>query len=207
MSALQLYTDDLQTARAIIQRDGPATRDFMYVKCYPLFKSIFDNYHTDCETVFESITEIYTHILMPSPATGRCQLQNYRGESRLSTWLKTVSLFYCYHRYKEKEALPVVSPVAYGDDDEDEEAGDRFLDLSCSTPPDTRSIDRSDVEVIIGLMPNERYRTLIRLRYLECRSNEETAEALGMTMANYYNKHKLAKAQYERVREQENARL
>lgn len=205
MSALHLYTADLQTARAIIQRDGLATRDFMYVKCYPLFKSIFDNYHTDCETVFEFIDEIYTLILMPSPATGRCQLQNYRGESRLSTWLKTVSLFYCYHRYKEKEALPVVRLVACGEDEE-EETGDRFLDKSSSTPPDTRSIDHSDVEVIIGLMPNERYRTLIRLRYLECRSNEETAEALGMTMANYYNKHKLAKAQYERVREQENAR-
>ena len=37
------------------------------------------------------------------------------------------------------------------------------------------------------------------MRYLEQKTNEETAEALGMTMDNYYNKHKLAKEQYERV--------
>ena len=48
-------------------------------------------------------------------------------------------------------------------------------------------------------MPNKRYRNIIRLRYLEQKTNEETAEALGMTMDNYYNKHKLAKAQYEKV--------
>ncbi|MDM8146805.1 sigma factor-like helix-turn-helix DNA-binding protein [Bacteroides eggerthii] len=48
-------------------------------------------------------------------------------------------------------------------------------------------------------MPNIRYRNLIRMRYLEQKSNEETAEALGMSMDNYYNKHKLAKEQYIRI--------
>ena len=38
-----------------------------------------------------------------------------------------------------------------------------------------------------------------RIRYLEEKSNEETAEILGMSMENYYNKHKLAKAEYIRV--------
>ena len=52
---------------------------------------------------------------------------------------------------------------------------------------------------ILSLMPNVRYRELIRLRYLEGCSNEETAQHLGMTMDNYYNKHKLAKEQYIRV--------
>ena len=36
-------------------------------------------------------------------------------------------------------------------------------------------------------------------------SNEETAEALGMTMANYYNKHKLAKEQYAKACRKEEA--
>ena len=48
-------------------------------------------------------------------------------------------------------------------------------------------------------MPNKRYAELIRLKYLELKTNEETAIALGMTMDNYYNKHKLAKEQYERI--------
>lgn len=45
-------------------------------------------------------------------------------------------------------------------------------------------------------MPNQRYRKLIEYRYIQDRSNEETAALLSMSMANYYNKHKLAKAQF-----------
>lgn len=56
-----------------------------------------------------------------------------------------------------------------------------------------------DAEKILSLMSNARYRNLIRIRYLEQKSNEETAEILGMSMENYYNKHKLAKEQYIRV--------
>ena len=61
------------------------------------------------------------------------------------------------------------------------------------------NFNREDVLAILKLMPNKRYSELIRLRYLEEYTNEETAEALGMTMENYYNKHKLAKAQYIRI--------
>ena len=61
------------------------------------------------------------------------------------------------------------------------------------------NINRQDAQIIIKQMPNKRYGELIRLRYLELMTNEETAKALGMSMENYYNKHKLAKAQYERI--------
>lgn len=53
-----------------------------------------------------------------------------------------------------------------------------------------------DAYKILDMMPNRRYRKLIELRYIKELSNEETADSLGMTMPNYYNKHKLAKAQF-----------
>ena len=49
------------------------------------------------------------------------------------------------------------------------------------------------------MMPNSRYRELIRYRYVEEKTNEETAELLGMSMDNYYNKHRLAKEQLKRI--------
>ena len=58
---------------------------------------------------------------------------------------------------------------------------------------------REDVEVILGLMPNRRYSQLIRLRHVELRTDKETAEALGMSMDNYYNKHRLAKEMFEKT--------
>ena len=49
------------------------------------------------------------------------------------------------------------------------------------------------------MMPNYRYRAIIRLLYLEQKTHKETAEALGMSMANYYNKRILAERQYKLV--------
>ena len=56
-----------------------------------------------------------------------------------------------------------------------------------------------DIEVILRLMPNKRYSQLIRLRYLDGHTNEETATLLGMNMNTFYNKHKLAKEQYIKI--------
>lgn len=195
MQATRIFDEDLGIARSILQRDERVTRQYIYVRCYPLFKSIYDNYHTDCADVYEFISEIYVMILTPSRETGRCQLENYRGESSLATWLKTACLFHCYHSYRRRNRIPMAEIVTT-DADENDDRGDRFLDNAYSTTMDLSSLERSDMEAIVGMMSNERYRCLIRLRYLEHRSNEETAEALGMSMANYYNKHRLAKEQF-----------
>lgn len=196
MPTINIYTDDIHIARSIIERNERATIDYLYKRCYPLFKTIYDNYHTDCTSVYEFINEIYILILTPNKETGSCQLENFRGESRLSTWLKTACLFYCYHKYKRKQRIQTVDIRVADDDGDNDDLADRFIDNNNSTTLNTDSIDRSDIETVISMMPNERYRNIIRLRYLERKTNEETAEALGMTMANYYNKHKLAKEQY-----------
>ena len=58
------------------------------------------------------------------------------------------------------------------------------------------SLQRDDIETILQLMPNKRYSMLIRLKYLEEYSNEETPNILGMNMNTFYNKHKCAKEQF-----------
>ena len=94
--------------------------------------------------------------------------------------------------------MPIYEPLQHSIDNggNDEDVGDRFDGIYGSVEIDFSHLEYQDVLVMIEQMPNERYRKIIRLRYLEHLSNEETAEALGMTMANYYNKHKLAKAQF-----------
>lgn len=200
MATLKIYTEDLQIAKALISFDEKVTRQFYYKDCYPLFKSIFDNYYTDCNSCKEFMDEIYLLVLAPSKTTGKCQMENYRGESTLTSWLKTVSLTYCYNKFKLKP--PISEPLPRDPekkDGDDEPISDRKKDESLSNPIDFSGMNRSDVEALLSLMPNKRYSKLIKLRYLEQLTNEETAKELGMTMANYYNKHKLAKAQYEKV--------
>ena len=60
-------------------------------------------------------------------------------------------------------------------------------------------MDKDDLNAILALMPNKRYSMIIRLRYLEGMSNEETATALQMSLDNYYNKHMRAKKQFNEI--------
>ena len=59
MEVKKIYHDDLLIAKALIKRDNLVTRKYFYQQCYPLFKSIYDNYYTDCACVKEFIDEIY----------------------------------------------------------------------------------------------------------------------------------------------------
>lgn len=196
----KIFTEDLLVRDALLRHDGKVTRVFFYQQCYPLFKSIYDNYYTDCACVKEFIDEIYVLALAPSRTTGKCQLENFRGESTLTSWLKTACLCYCYKKYKLKKRMPEFAPFPhtnkYGDNDEE---GDRMDDIYGTINIDFNNLNREDANTILNMMPNKRYSNIIRMLYLEHKTLAETAEALGMTMKNFYNKEKLAKEQYERV--------
>lgn len=178
----------------MLRRDEATTRDFFYRRCYPLFRSIYDNYHTDCDSCMEFISEIYLHIMQPDAEKNRCKLENFRFQSTLFTWIKTVCLYYCYKRYERKQKMPLNQIVDNFDDD-----GVRIDTLDGSVNIDSASLDGHDVDVILRLMPNKRYSLLIRLRYIEEHTNEETAELMGMNMNTFYNKHKLAKEQFLKI--------
>lgn len=199
MVVKNIFSEDLQIAKSLIVRDEMVTRKYFYQQCYPLFKSIFDNYYTDCANVQEFIDEMYIIVLAPSKLTGKCQMENFRGESTLTSWLKTACLFYCYKQFEIKGKMPRKERLPLSNADDDDDAGDRADSIYGSLEIDFSNINRQDAQVIIKQMPNKRYGELIRLRYLELKTNEETAKELGMSMENYYNKHKLAKEQYERI--------
>ena len=208
MATLRIYTEDLQIAKSLINRDERVARDYYYKDCYPLFKSIYDNYYTDCKCCKEFMDEIYIVVLAPSKITGKCQMENFRGESTLRTWLKTACLYYCYNRFKLKP--PIFEPLPRDPekkDDDDDVFSDRKKDESLSNPIDFSGMNRADVETLLSMMPNTRYRNIIRLLYLEQKTHKEVAEALGMSMANYYNKRILAEKQYMQVCRKEEANV
>lgn len=173
---------DFDIVQALLQREENVTRDFFYRKCYPLFKSVYDNYYTDCSSCIEFINEIYIHILVPNKDTGICKLEQFKFQSTLFTWLKTVCLFYCYKRYKRK-INNIMEPFY-----ENQNIGVRNDELIGSIEIDGASLNNGDMETILQLMPNRRYSYLIRLRYVEGLSNEETAQMMGMNMNTFYNK-------------------
>lgn len=125
-------------------------------------------------------------IMTPRKSTGESPLQKFGFRCTLTMWLKIIAENYCKQLFRAKmnffESLEVGS--------------DRFVCNNESLELDFASVNISDVKKVLEMMPNTRYRNLIELRYIEEKTNEETANILGMTMDNYYNKHKLAKAQF-----------
>lgn len=198
MPDIRIFTEDLEVAQAILHRDEAVTKRYLYQQCYPLFKRYFDGYYTDCENCIEFINEIYVLIMTPSRKTGRCRLMSYRGESTLTKWLKSVCTFYCFSRFELKNRQPETETIS-PQNPEKSNSGDRKQPKEPSIDEDLSMFQREDVEVILGLMKNKRYSQLIRLRHVELRTDKETAEALGMSMDNYYNKHRLAKEMFEKT--------
>lgn len=177
---------DIEIVQAILNRDKEITFNYLYKDCYPLFKTIFNKYYTDCNECVEFINEIYVVIITPRKESGRSPLSDFGLRCTFTMWLKLMAENHCRQLYKKRIKTS---------DEENSEMDDRLLSNRDSLDIDLTSINTMDVETILSLMHNQRYCQLIRLRYLEGKSNEETAEILGMTMANYYNKHKLAKEQ------------
>lgn len=180
------HLNDKEVVRQILSRNKEVTIDYLYKKCYPLFKSIFDRYYTDCESWDEFVTEIYVYIMVPSKQTGVSKLAAFQFRCSFPTWLKIVAENYCHQLYAKK--VDIVGDNSSGTD--------IFTRIEQSLDFDNKDINKFDVMKIIALMPNQRYSKLIEYRYIQERSNEETATLLSMSMANYYNKHKLAKAQF-----------
>lgn len=182
---IESLTDE-EVVSAILNRDVKITRLYFYEKCYPLFKSCYDKYYTDCETCIEFINQIYLLVMTPRKSTGVSPLQTFGFRCTLTMWLKIIAENYCKQLFRIRvESSNSVEPIS-----------DRLTKIDNSLEVDFNSIYASDVRKILDMMPNKRYSHLIELRYVEEKTNEETAMVLGMTMDNYYNKHKLAKAQF-----------
>lgn len=209
MAALKLFKEDLSIAQALINKDERMIRVYFYQQCYPLFKSVYDNYYTDCTCCKEFIDEIYITVLAPSKITGKCQMENFKGESTLTNWLKTACLYYCYNKYKLKKRMPIYEPLNYKNEKNKIDDLDNLskIEQEYSNNIDFTGMEYSDVEVLLNMMPNIRYRNIIRLLYLEQKSHKETAEALGMTMENYYNKRILAEKQFKMICRKEAANV
>lgn len=191
--------DDYMIVNAILLREKNVTQQYLYIKYYPLFKSVYDNYYTDCQSCLEFINEIYIHLLTPNKNTGLCKLQTFKFGSTFATWLKTVAVYYCYEHYRRKQKVTFV--------EEKNETGnnrsDRLEQYSASMYAEEHIMCREDLEALLALMPNKRYALIMKLRYFEGLSNEDTATALQMSMDNFYNKHMRAKKQFNEILKKE----
>ena len=176
---------DQDIVQAILNRDKDVTFNYLYKKCYPLFKSVYNKYYTDCENCIELINDIYVKIMTPGSKTKKIPLAGFSYRCTLTSWLKLITENHCKRLYKKR----------VNTSSENEPCTNNEKNIT-NIIDDTENyyLNKHDVAKVINQITPERYKQLIFYRYLEEKTNEETANLLSMTMFNYYNKHKLAKA-------------
>ena len=184
---------DQEIVQAILNRDKEISFLYLYKKCYPIFDSVHKKYYTDCENPTELISEIYVYILTPNKNTGKCKLADFGFRCTLTMWLKIVVENYCHQLFARKKSIP--EDFIVRDDRKNWENDNIDVDFS--------SLNMEDVMKILDMMPNECYKKLLIHRYLEERTNKETARLLNLSMANFYNTHLRAKAQFCSVLQKE----
>lgn len=209
----RIYYEDLVIAQALLNKDRRVTTEFYYKGCYPIFQSLWKNYKTGCESPLELMNQVYMLILYPSIKTGKCQLENYRGESTLRSWIKTVALYHCFGVYGDETI-----PEEENEDDDDRIETEKvsmkrvvnsdFTDFDTvgSEEMDMTNMIKDDAMRLISLMPNKRYAEVVRLFKIEDYTNTKVAEALGITKANLCNVKHRAMEQFELIcrREEQN---
>lgn len=135
---------DQQIVKAILDRDTAITKEFLYRKCYPLFKAVYDKYYTDCQTCFELINEIYVYIMIPQKKTGISKLASFGFRCTLTMWLKVVVENYCHQLYARRIEINRDSDVG----------SDRNMLNDDSLLESTNRINMEDVHKILNMMPN-----------------------------------------------------
>lgn len=183
--------DDRQIVALLLKRIGWATNEFLYGRSYPIFKSLHKRFYTDCPELLDFIHDIYVDIIEPRKQTTTCKLETFTFKSTLNTWVGVVATRFCYSKYKDKILT------------ESLDDSDRKFDIWVSTTINENLFDKEDLNKILSMMRNDRYRELIRKHYVEGKSNEETAVEMNMIMDNYYNRLRLARLQFINVLKEE----
>lgn len=156
---------DREIVAALLARDRAITEAYFYRKCYPLFKSCFDKYYTDCDNCLEFINEIYLYIMLPNPQTHQSYMERFSFRCTLTGWLRIVAESYCHQLFRKKGEI-----IQESLDD-----ADRFTEFADSLPIEHSNFAGEDLQHVLAMMPNVRYRELIQLRYVDNYTNEQTA--------------------------------
>lgn len=173
------YTDK-EIIDGLIRGDREVTRCFFFERCDSMFRYIIKSVFRGRVEKEELINELF--ILLQQDDWRKLKMFDYR--SKLTTWLNIVAVRYFV---KNRELLI----------ENDGDSDSKQLDKSYST--EEVLIAGMDVKTILAMVPNERYREVIRLLILEERAPQALADEWGITVDNLYNIKRRALKQLEQI--------
>lgn len=161
--------DEAPNVHALRQRDEHAFRCLVEQERERLYRFVLKIIHDEDEAenvVQETFAEAYR------------QIDNFRGDSKVSTWLFSIARHLAYgflrkskrHNYLEHDTIEYLHATQDG-----------------STSGSLEEVEQAERKQIVREAIDElppHYRRVVELRDLQERSTAETAEALGLTSVN-----------------------
>lgn len=173
---------DQQIIQGLIDRDNAVTKQFLFGKCQPLFRSIIRLVFSYAVDYDEFVNELY-HDLMKDDAY---KLRQFDFRSTLMQWLKVVAIRY-FIKKRDELIENVSNEVPYN------ETGDHVNDVENEIGA------RMDMERLFSIMDNKRYVYVLQKMVLEEVQPELLAKRMNITPANLYNIKKRAIASLTKV--------
>ena len=171
---------DSETALITRSKKGDADAFSSLISRYE--DRIFNLAHKVCVGMPAEAEDVYQETFL----TAFKKLSRFREDSNLGTWLYRIASNLCWMRLRKKRAEPVV-PILdrphRHDDDPDPATGARFRDWSDGAEELARKkVLREAVEAALADLPID-YRLVVVLRDIQRLSNEETAQAMKLSVA------------------------
>lgn len=175
--------DKVELVDRLLKRRPVETEEFYYGREYKTFYHYYRLFEDmDLESWIELAGEIYLHVMTPGKDGQRPPLTTFDFRSELDRWFSQTTARYCIDCYRKKRSFTLY-------DNEDALA-------SKMEREEEEDFGPKEVKSVIELMPNERYRTIMTLRYLEELKLSEVAERMNMSMPVCYRTLNRARAQF-----------
>ena len=181
------------------------TKQFLYGRCgkfiiclHRIFKS-----HCDCDNAVELAEECYVYVNTPLPPDNTSKLRRYEtaGGDRPYPWFCTCSRNMCIDRYRKHKKVKFYSIDKLDYQVKDDSKTPLSIDDE-RLDDDTHVVvtyDARVVEDVLNHMSNKGYVELLRHRYFENLSVEETAKVMGITRKICDNRTTKARIQFKTV--------
>jgi len=174
---------DTAIIAALLSRDEEVTHMFFHVWCRPLLLSLMGKVFPGGADYDELVSELYLHLMEEE---GR-RLRTFKGRSSLFQWLKCVATRFFIER---RDGGAVI---------EERSHEPLYNETDPSGDPGEREYLEEDVKRLIALVPNLRYRHILKRILLDDASYEDLSEELGTTLPNLYNLKKRAMAAFTAI--------
>lgn len=139
---------DRKIVSAIPHSDSFVTKELVYKQFYPLFRTSFCKYSTDCKSGMEFMREIYTKIMAPLKSGSYSKPEDSGSGCTLAVWLKIIMESYRYRMYPQQ--------LYY--DENGSRAGDRGCPVDLDL--DFTAIKQDAAMKIFAMTQNNHYRRL-----------------------------------------------